>query len=284
MIMSSVWIVVLLTFVSNEYGGFAPFTVKVGLKSFVVLRDPEHVRRAAKASEVSFQSSTATREEKKPVAIHVNAEGQKNESPHRLPIEKYLTGASLTSLCELYASKLSSNMNDKMFQTDSWTQIEDFWSFFQQVLTRCSIETLFGSAIFRQYPGFTKDYWKYQDAAEGHGLHMPYPLEPKEHEEHLEKLLAGVEKWFKTNHSGSEFAKIGSGDPDWDEHKGSKFIQESDDGIARVSSERERAMALFKIMLRCVCISVFLGHRRKSGYADESAVQTRTWFHQQSGP
>ena len=259
----------MLTFVSNEYGGFAPFTVKVGLRSFVVLRDPEHVRRAAKASEVLFQGPKTTREEKKLVASLVDTDGQTNSSPHGLPIEKYLTGAPLTNLCELYASKLSSNMNDKMFQTDSWTQIEDFWSFFQQVLTRCSIETLFGSAIFRQYPGLTKDYWKYQDAAEGHSLHMPYPLEPKEHKEHLEKLLAGVEKWFKTNHSGSEFAQVGSEDPDWDEHKGSKFIQESDDGFARVSSERERAMALFKIMQRCVCISAFLRGGRENEYANE---------------
>jgi hypothetical protein len=146
---------------------------------------------------------------------------------------KYLEGNTLAIITNLYADILSRNMNDKMFQVGSWTQIEDTWSFFQQVLTRCSMETLFGSAIFRQYPGLVKDYWKFEDAIEGFLPVLPWFTHARPYKEPLDRLSQGVEKWLKVNHSGTEFAKIGSHDANLDEHRGSKFVQERDDLIAK---------------------------------------------------
>ena len=148
-------------------------------------------------------------------------------------MRKYLEGSTLTTVINLYAYILSRNMNDKMFQVGSWTQIEDAWSFFQQVLTRCSMEALFGSTIFKQYPGLIKDYWKFEDAIQGFLPVLPWFATPRPYKEPLDRLCQGVEKWLSVNHSGTEFAKTGSDDADWDEHRGSKFIQERDDIVAK---------------------------------------------------
>jgi hypothetical protein len=152
---------------------------------------------------------------------------------HSAISSKYLTGAPLVSLVDSYASILSRNLNDKMFQVGSWTQIEDFWSFLQQVQTRCTMEALFGSALFKQYPKIVRDYWEFNTAVDSFLPGAPHFMisaasRPRE------RLQEGIGKWLKTNHSGSEFAKIGDEDPDWDEHKGSKFIQERDDAIAKI--------------------------------------------------
>jgi hypothetical protein len=140
-----------------------------------------------------------------------------------------------------------------MFQVGSWTQIEDVWSFFQQVLTRCSVETLFGSAIFKQYPGLVKDFWKFEDAFDSFLPGMPRLLVSSTHDESCDRLRQGIGKWLKANHSGSEFAKIGTDDPDWDEHKGSKFVQESDDVFAKVPLGLEaRTAEIMSVMHRYV--------------------------------
>ena len=156
------------------------------------------------------------------------------EHAHSALPQKYLTGPSLTPLIDIYVSILSRNLHEKMFQVGSWTQIEDFWSFFQQVVARCTIETLFGSAIFKQYPSIVKDYLKFSEASAGFVPGMPRFLASAAYEGPRDLLLEGIVKWLKANHSGSEFAKISDEDPVWNEHKGSKFIQERDDVFAKL--------------------------------------------------
>ena len=172
---------------------------------------------------------------------------------HATISNKYLTGAPLVSLVDSYASILSRSLNDKMFQVGSWTQIEDFWSFMQQVQTRCIMEALFGSTLFKQYPRIVRDYWEFDTAVDsflpGASFFMiSGASRPRE------RLQAGIEKWLKTNHSGSEFAKIAEEDPDWDEHKGSKFIQERDDAIAKIKGLdlQARVAELLSVMHGCV--------------------------------
>ncbi|KAJ4376189.1 hypothetical protein N0V83_001470 [Neocucurbitaria cava] len=155
------------------------------------------------------------------------------ECVHSILPQKYLTGPSLAPLVDIYISILSRNLNEKMFQVGSWTQIEDFWSFFTQVICRCTIETLLGSAILKQYPGIIKDYLKFAEATAGFLPCLPRFLASAAYEGPRDRLLEGVVKWLKANHSGSEFANIGDDDPVWDEHKGSKFVQERDDVFAK---------------------------------------------------
>jgi hypothetical protein len=213
--------------------------------SYAILRDPEQIRNVVTMSKQASDGYSRLEQYDKvygapKVALDLYRKqsiGGKENSPinhaHCNVSSKYLTGAPLVSLVDKYASILSRNLNDKMFQVGSWTQIEDFWSFMQQVQTRCTMEALFGSALFKQYPRVVRDYWEFDTAVDSFLPGAPHFIisaasRPRE------RLQAGIEKWLKTNHSGSEFAKIGDEDPDWDEHKGSKFIQERDDAIAKI--------------------------------------------------
>lgn len=254
----------MLTSTSKEFGSFAPFTVKAGLQTLVVLRDPKHIKVVAEASKLSEQTSIVRREYEGVFEVSNRNANTQVATPEKYsekannalaaPIQKHLTGTSLAELGELYASKLSSNMDDKMFQVDTWTQIEDFWSFFQQVFTRCLVETLFGSVIFRQYPKLVKDYWKFEDALETYVPGMSWLLGSSAYEEPRDALLRGVEKWLRTSHNGSGFAKLGSDDPIWDDIRGSKLIQEVDGLLAKFSSEELRAVELLKVIHWCVYI------------------------------
>lgn len=172
------------------------------------------------------------------------------EYAHTVLLQKHLTGTSLADLMDIYVSNLSRNLNDKMFQIKFWTQIEDFWSFFQQVVTRCTIETFFGSAILKEHPALLKEYWKYDDAVDGYVPGMSRLLMSTTYEGPRDQLLEGIRKWLKTNHSGSDFAKISEEDPIWDEHKGLKFVQERDDVIAKIEGIdlKARAAEILSVM------------------------------------
>jgi hypothetical protein len=233
--------------ISEYYGKYAPFVVRVGLRSFVVLRDPENVKRVAEASKQWTPKDAENHINEiifgYPKVDAHNANNEKVEQARSALSQKYLIGTSLNTTIDLYASTLSRNLNDKMFQVGSWTQIEDYWSFFEQVLTRCSIETLLGSAIFKQYPGLVKDFWKFEDAIDSFIPGMPRLLVSAAHNEPRDRLLQGIGKWLKANHSGSEFAKINNEDPDWDNYKGSKFVQERDDVLAKIGLDIEARAA-----------------------------------------
>lgn len=231
---------------SKQYGNFAPFIVKAGPTSFVVLRDPKHVERVLRTrKQLTSRNSIHHMYENlygsPKDSLKLYAGNNSNEEKetgllkyvHSILPQKYLTGPSLAPLVDIYVSILSRNLNEKMFQVGSWTQIEDFWSFFHQVICRCTIETLLGSAILKQYPGIVKDYLKFAEAAAGFLPCLPRFLASAAYEGPRDRLLEGVVKWLKANHSGSEFAKIGDEDPVWDEHKGSKFVQERDDVFAK---------------------------------------------------
>lgn len=248
-------------YTSKEFGSFAPFTVKAGLRTFVVLRDPRHIRVAAQALALPERNSIVRHEYedvfKAPASSRTNdskSEKYNDKANHarKVSIQKYLTGASLPNLGELYASRLSSSMNDKMFQFGTWTQLEDSWSFFQQVLTRCMVETLLGSTFFRQYPKFVKEYWVFEDSLQSYVPGISGLLDLSAYEKPRDTLLQGLEKWIRTNHAGKEFAKVESNDPDWDQEKGSKFVQEFDSLFSEFSSEESRAVELLQLIYWCV--------------------------------
>lgn len=120
-----------------------------------------------------------------------------------------------------------------MFQFDTWTQIEDLWSFLQQVLIRCTLETLFGSALFKQYPRLVRDYLLFDAATEGFVYGMPRIMisaatKPRD------RLHQGMETWLKLNRNGSEDLDLASDDSVWDEKKGLRIIRERDISFAKV--------------------------------------------------
>jgi hypothetical protein len=165
-------------------------------------------------------------------------------------VDKYLTGPILLINVEKYVSILSENLRNKMFQVGSWTQIEDTWAFFQQVATRCILVSLFGDDLVKQYPGILKDFWEFNDAAEGFIPGLPRYWVPGAATQIRERLQHGIEKWLKANLSGSESARIADEDPMWDEWKGSKFIQERDQVLSKIDivETKTRAADLLNIM------------------------------------
>lgn len=252
----------ILTGTSNKYGNFAPFVVKAGSTSFLVLRDPKHIEKVLHAKKQftprnsishTYDNLYGTPKDALKFYTGKGLDGKEAgfvEHVHSTLPRKYLTGSSLAPLTDIYVSILSRNLREKMFQVGSWTQIEDFGSFFQQVIARCTIEMLLGSAIFKQYPSIVKDYLKFADAAAGFMPGMPRFLASNAYEALRDRLQEGIIKWLKANHSGSEFAKIGDEDPVWDEHKGSKFIQERDDVFAKAEGVdlKGRAAEILSVM------------------------------------
>lgn len=239
----------------KEHDNIDPFCVKAGPQPFVVVRDPKHVKKVL--SELQSVTLAASRLEdfdkmygspRAALDLYANkgasmAERAALQHAHVTVIEKHLTGISLSANIETYMTVLSSSLNDKMFQHGSWTQIEDFWSFLRQVITRCHLTWLFGKDIFKQYPSLTKDYWEFADAFEGFIPGLPRYWVPGAASQAQERLLQGLEKWLKVNHSGSEFARIIESDPVWDELKGLKFLQERDEALSQIECMGLRARA-----------------------------------------
>ena len=188
---------------SKDYGTFAPFKVRAGLQSYVVLRDPIHISRildapehltvksiGAEALDKIFGSATAAKYFIKDETLAQN-------------------DTALESATEEYISILSANMHDKMFQYDTWTSIEDLWSFLQLVLLRCTLETLFGPTLLKKYPRMVRDYRNFDAATDGYVHGMPrLMLSGASKPRNL--LHAGLKEWSAAAYSRTEMAGLQS--------------------------------------------------------------------------
>jgi hypothetical protein len=239
----------------KDYGEFSPFFVNAGPQRLLVIRDVKQIEKVKAASRAltpgsarlevfdklygsplktldHYAGKVVSQEDKTILAdAHINL------------VHKYLTGVSLSAYTESYVSILSENLNNKMFQVGSWTQIEDSWVFLRQVITRCNLESLFGKGLLKQYPAIIKDYWEFANAIEGFIPGLPRYWVPGAAVKVRERLHQGIEKWLKANHSGSEFARIAVDDPALDDLKGSKFIQERDSVLAKLECMDIKARA-----------------------------------------
>jgi hypothetical protein len=139
--------------------------------------------------------------------------------------------SALAATIDAYISVLSANMHDKMFQFDSWTRIEDLWSFLQLVLLRCTLDTLFGSALLKHYPRMVRDYLDFNGAVEGYLPGMPRIMisgvgNPRN------RLHQGIKSWLGATcdrlRSTDTFSEAGSAKnkPLWDENMGLQPIRE----------------------------------------------------------
>ena len=198
-----------------------------------------------------FGAAKVTIESYKNLGLNSDETDQINHAHFDLP-RKYLTGSSLVSLADVYISAFRRNMSNKMFQLDSWTQIEDLWSFFEIEITRATNETLFGSALLKQYPKITQDFWKLEANVENFLPGMPR-LTVSGVYDVRDKLLEGLTKWLQATHGGTDFAKVGKNDPEWDASKGSKYFQERDEVFSKMASfnYQSRASEALSVMQRC---------------------------------
>ncbi|KAF1962243.1 cytochrome P450 [Byssothecium circinans] len=231
-----------LALLVKKYGDYAPFMVKVGLSSYLIIRDLDHVQQvfqtpnnAIATPDLEFYTKVL---DAPPDAINYyksvarrDTEGDKVHHAHVTIPRKYFTGPALKALTDTYISIFRRNMSNKMFQVNSWTQIEDLWSFFEIDITRAMTETLFGSALLKQYPKLAQDLCDFNSKIEEYLPGLPRFMvsasaAPRD------RLLAQLKKWLQEKHGGTDFAKIDERDPMWDENKGSKYIQERDNVFA----------------------------------------------------
>jgi hypothetical protein len=243
------------------------FVVRAGKTPYVVVRDPGQVKTIFTSDRTTTAFECAEVYDKVLGASKANIENYKllhnsddtdqlNHAHFRLQ-QKYLTGVSMSSLADIYISAFQRNMSNKMFQLDSWTQIEDLWSFFEIDITRTCNETLFGSLLMKQYPKVTQDFWKLQANVENFLPGLPRFTVSGIYEVR-DRVLEGLKKWLETTHGGEDFAKVGKDDPEWDESRGSKYFQERDQVLSTLPSfdHHSRAAEALGVMQRYACATV----------------------------
>lgn len=164
------------------------------------------------------------------------------EHAHLTLPRQYFSGTQLTPMADVYVSTFRRNFSNKMFQTKTWTEIEDLWSFFQNEITRATIETIFGSAILKQYPRLVRDFWEFDSNIENFTRGLPRFMMPAAYTAR-DRLHENLKNWLQSAHKGSDFAKDGDEDPAWDSDMGSKFFQVRDTVFAKIPSLDYRARA-----------------------------------------
>ncbi|KAF2475223.1 cytochrome P450 [Lindgomyces ingoldianus] len=238
----------------NTYGRLAPFVVRAGPLSFLVVRDANHVKKI-------FQSSKTLT----PTALHVQVFDKVMGSPkevleiygavgsgrtdseqvdyaHLTVPRLHLVGTSLTSIAEVYIAILRRNLAKKRFNVERWVEIQDLWSFFQVEITRATMETLFGSVILEDYPDLVQDFWKFDSNIENFTRGLPRFMIPSAWAAR-DRLRQKIKKWLQSVHEGDDFAKLGEEDPSWDQNMGSKFFQHRDSVLAKIAGMNDDARA-----------------------------------------
>jgi hypothetical protein len=173
------------------------------MQSYVVLRDPIHLSRVLDAPE--HLTAKVTKAEALDKIFGSSTAGKHFAKDDTFSQDD----TALVAATEEYISILSANMHDKMFQYDTWTSIEDLWSFLQLVLLRCTLETLFGPTLLKKYPRMVRDYLNFDAATDGYVHGMPRLLlsgvsKPRN------LLHAGLKEWSASAYSGTEMAGLES--------------------------------------------------------------------------
>jgi hypothetical protein len=170
-------------------------------------------------------------------------EGSEEVSYAHLTLPRvFLSGAPLIPVADVYIRTLRRQLGNKMIQTKTWTEIEDLWSFFQNEITRATLETIFGSTLLKQYPKLVKDFWEFDSNIENFTKALPRFILPDAYSAR-DRLHENLEKWLKSAHEGDDFAKVGEEDPVWNESMGSKFFQARDEIFAKIPAMDYRARA-----------------------------------------
>lgn len=260
---------------SKDYGTFSPFTVKAGPRSYVVLRDPVHIRRVLDAPEhLSALPAKVETSEKLFVFPKAASRSALSGASGSEDASLHLSDTDLTSITDAYVSILSSSMHDKMFQVDSWTGIEDFWSFLQLVLLRCTVDTLFGSALLKKYPRLVRDYLQFDVAIEAFIPGMPSMMligstTPRD------GLHQGIGSWLKANQSKVHDVEGAV----WDKARGSLSIRKHCEAHQPAGDEdltaKARAAEILSIIHTYVIASVEDGAHAQATCKIDSRSQNK---------
>lgn len=233
------------------YGNFAPFLVRAGFTSYLIVRDPEHINTILESDHMVPQGShvqmfdevMGSPKEAAQLALE-QARSKKDDNlqyAHLVLPRKYLSGKHLEAFAERYSSILSRNLSDKMFQEKTWTEIEDLWIFFRNELTRAIVEAIYGSDLLKSYSHLARDFWDFDSSIEDLKRGVPEFMAPKAHSAR-NRILEHLEMWLKSyDHEGK--VDQGNEDSGVDGQKVSDFFRARDETLARIDSITHRARA-----------------------------------------
>ncbi|KAF2865178.1 cytochrome P450 [Massariosphaeria phaeospora] len=225
--------------VLKQYGSSAPFVVKAGSISLVVVRDAKHAQKILQASAHMTPKALQVRALDKAMDAPIEAlllydmirtgslEDDHNHSARLVVPHKYLTGPSLSSISDVYLATFRRNLSNKMFQFKTWTEIEDMWSFFHNEISKAVMETLFGPAVMKQYPRLVRDFWEFDSNFDGFILGYPQFMMSSAYTAR-DRLLGNLWDWLlaaKESKEGLEFIRTGDGDLAPTDDRDSVFVK-----------------------------------------------------------
>lgn len=251
-------------FISNiikRYGELAPFVVRAGPLSFLLIRDAAQIKRVLESENMTpkgrhgrlFDKTFGTPQATL-AAIQATAAGRSRSEDldyvHSRVPRQYCSGAGLKSMAEAYTGLLSQNLGNKMFQDRTWTEIEDLWSFLQIEVTRAMLTTLFGQKLLKVYPKVMKDLWEFDANLDSLSTGMPRFLIPNAYKMR-DRLLENLEKWLKsTNGYEAQSTASESEGTAWDPNQGAGYFRATDRAITELgfADGQTRAAAALAMM------------------------------------
>lgn len=226
----------MLTDDSKEYGAFTPFVVRAGFRSFLVIREPDHIKVIFESNKQMSPKSYGTQsfghilgwpkdasKAQNKMATQ-SMQSQKVNQARVTVYQKYLSDAWSMTMAQKYISVLRRNLADKMFQDRSWTEIEDMWSFFQIDITRALIETIFGPTLLKKYPGVARDFWEFDSNSDNFTRGLPRFTIPSAYNAR-DRLWEKLQEWLQSTYKGQSISEVEDDISDWDANFGSRFFQ-----------------------------------------------------------
>jgi hypothetical protein len=139
---------------------------------------------------------------------------------------QHLTGKSLDRLTDMFIDSICADI-DKRFPKDDEKSYEwetmDICEFVKSTWCHASITALFGTNMYRIWPGIEKWLWAFDKEFQKLFTKMPRAVMPKPYEL-LEEGQKMCEKWEADAMAAEQRGDIG-GDPDWDEYWGLRFVR-----------------------------------------------------------
>lgn len=104
-----------------------------------------------------------------------------------------LLGSALTPASDRFENILTESFYS-LGISDEWVEFPDLLQFFEDHIGTAIVETVFGSALLAQNPGFIRDLWAYDRVVMSLAKRLPFFWIPEAYRLR-EKLLLSVKKW-----------------------------------------------------------------------------------------
>lgn len=172
----------------NKYGGETPFFIDGAGEKILILLNPKHVKHVLRSANECDPNPFVHAEIMHQLMGSPKAAVDYYESPEctvdfdqMVQVRQHCTGAALPALDKRMFDTLKRNISDACVPgvDKSWTDITDFYAFFESHATRTIMEVLLGSDIVEKYPTFAADMWTFIEDTDLFLLGLPQFLNAK---------------------------------------------------------------------------------------------------------